>query len=105
MFKRPNGKKVSKYRIPQPFKSKVKLNDKNLWATPRPEFLLDNYPDMVLSIIENHPPSISYEKIKEVLAEHKVPNDLGFVLLAVRDLLSKDKIIEIKKYTYALKTV
>lgn len=103
MFKKPNGQKVRKYRIRQPFKPSATLTNANLWAIPRPEYLLDDYPDMVLSIIENHPPSISYEKIKEILAKHKVPNDLGFVLDAVRDLLSNDKIIELKKYTYALK--
>ena len=103
MFKIP-GKRIEekpKYRIPENIKSNY-LTDKNLWETPRPEFYSLNIPDIVFSIIEYHK-EISFESIKEILKKYKVPHDLGFIHLAVKILVTENKISVTKKYTYAIK--
>lgn len=103
MFKVP-GKRVEekpKYRIPANIKANY-LTDKNLWQTPRPEFFSLDIPDVVLSIIEYHK-EISFDNVKEILKQHKVPHDLGFIHHATKILVTEGKISVTKKYTYTIK--
>ncbi len=100
MFQHPSGKKSKpKYRIPDNIKSTY-LTDKNLWETPRPEFYSLNIPDVILSIIEIHI-KISFDEIKKILKDNKVPNDLGFIHHAIEILIANGKVTK-AKYTYTL---
>lgn len=100
MFKSANGKPKIVYRIPTVVKV-PNLTDKTLWDLPRPEYLALDYPDMILSIIEFHK-SVTYDRIKAILIDHNVPCDLGFILIATRELVRMNKIVESPKYTYAI---
>ena len=100
MFQSPSvTKKKPKYRIPENIKLNY-LTDKNLWETPRPEFYLLDIPDIILSIIEIHV-KISFDEIKIILKDNKVPNDLGFIHHAIEILVADKKVTKVK-YTYTL---
>lgn len=101
MFQHPSvSKRKSKYRIPENIKSNY-LTDKNLWETPRPEFYSLNIPDIILSIIEIHV-KVSFDEIKIILKDNKVPNDLGFIHHAIDILVVTGKVTK-TKYSYTLK--
>ena len=100
MFQHPSvSKRKPKYRIPENIKSNY-LTDKNLWETPRPEFYSLNIPDIILSIIEIHV-KVSFDEIKIILKDNKVPNDLGFIHHAIDILVATGKVAN-TKYSYTL---
>lgn len=100
MFQHPSvSKRKPKYRIPENIKSNY-LTDKNLWETPRPEFYSLNIPDIILSIIEIHV-KVSFDEIKAILKDNKVPSDLGFIHHAIEILIANGKVTK-TKYTYTL---
>lgn len=100
MFQHPSvSKRKPKYRIPDNIKSTY-LTDKNLWETPRPEFYSLNIPDIILSIIEIHV-KVSFDEIKIILKDNKVPNDLGFIHHAIDILVVAGKVTK-TKYSYTL---
>lgn len=101
MFRNLKTKKAPcRYRINKPEKVPG-LTNKNLWDVPRPEYLAYGYPDMVLSIIEVRG-IISYEGIKKILNENGIPTDLAYIIIAVNDLISQNKIRKVSPYTYTL---
>lgn len=93
MFKNANGKLVIRYRIPSP--DAVLFDDSDLWETPTPEYRAWNFPDMILSIVEVKKRT-NYSFIAQVLAEHNVPIDLGYVVRGIDELVESGKIERIR---------
>lgn len=75
------------YRIPK----SVSFTEDDLWDTDRKEYHAWGYPEIVYNIIQGNP-KITYDGVKGILQKYNVPVDLGYIIRAIKELVTTERI-------------